>query len=544
MTQEEYLRKIESMADPLERARMRVDFVDDYPEATEETILHINAAALNDIALQPDKLLEARAYINMSYCYSTLGYYMRSFEYDQKAYSIGVELGSDKIKAITLNNLGNSYSDLGKREEALSYFQRALEINLANAFGIGFLAANYSNIGSVYIHNLQYEKALEHFEQAVVYNEKNENFDWLAANYVGIAKCLSELGRVEEGIRLLTDAAKRDEFQQNFYRLSSLFEELAACEMKRRNYVAAIECLEQSLAVNGGRYKEDYVKALNRLADCYHQTGEHSKAFSTLKEAGEFERKRFAEDNVKQMENLKSAFDAEQRRKEAELLRVKADELEAKNRIIEEEKRRSDELLLNILPEEVAEELKQKGSADAKLFNNVTVMFTDFKSFTNISERLSPQQLVDELHECFKAFDEITSRHNIEKIKTVGDAYLAVAGLPVPDECHAENMLKAALEIRDFMLQRKKNLNEQTFEVRIGLHSGSVVAGIVGVKKFAYDIWGDTVNTAARMEQYGTEGEVNISEATYRLVKHKYSCITRGEIEVKNKGLMQMYYVK
>ncbi len=140
------MRKIESVADPLERARMRVDFVDDYPEATEETILHINTAALNDLALQPDKLLEARAYINMSYCYSTLGYYMRSFEYDQKAYSIGVELGSDKIKAITLNNLGNSYSDLGKREEALSYFQRALEINLANAFGIGFLAANYSNI--------------------------------------------------------------------------------------------------------------------------------------------------------------------------------------------------------------------------------------------------------------------------------------------------------------------------------------------------------------------------------------------------------------
>ena len=198
---------------------------------------------------------------------------------------------------------------------------------------------------------------------------------------------------------------------------------------------------------------------------------------------------------------------------------------------------------MNILPEEVAEELKEKGSAEAKAFDEVTVMFTDFKGFTTIAERLTPQQLVNELHNCFKAFDEIMGRYGIEKIKTVGDAYLAVAGLPSPAADHAEKMVHAALEIRDFMLQRKQLLGENTFEVRIGVHSGNVVAGIVGVTKFAYDIWGDTVNTAARMEQNSEPGKINISESTYAHVKDKFQCAYRGQIEAKNKGALKMYFV-
>jgi len=200
-------------------------------------------------------------------------------------------------------------------------------------------------------------------------------------------------------------------------------------------------------------------------------------------------------------------------------------------------------LLLNILPAEVAEELKEKGTADAKLFDDVTVLFTDFKSFTTVSERLTPQQLVDELHACFSAFDEIMTRHGVEKIKTVGDAYLAISGLPLANDKHADDLVKAAIEIREFMLQRKKEIGENTFEIRIGLHSGSVVAGIVGVKKFAYDIWGDTVNTAARMEQNSEAGKINISHTTYELVKDNFNCTYRGEIEAKNKGKLKMYFV-
>ncbi len=214
------------------------------------------------------------------------------------------------------------------------------------------------------------------------------------------------------------------------------------------------------------------------------------------------------------------------------------------NQVISAEKQRSDDLLLNILPADVAEELKEKGTADARLFDHVTVLFTDFVNFTAISELLTPQQLVNELHFCFKTFDEIISRYNIEKIKTIGDAYLAVAGLPNEDPNHAVNTVKAALEISQFIYNRNASMGNRTFNIRIGIHSGSVVAGIVGVKKFAYDIWGDTVNTAARMEQHSLPGKINISEKTYDLVKDEFAFAYRGEIEAKNKGALKMYFVE
>lgn len=220
---------------------------------------------------------------------------------------------------------------------------------------------------------------------------------------------------------------------------------------------------------------------------------------------------------------------------------------QTKNRLfnqLEAEKQKSEDLLLNILPPEVAAELKEKGGIQARLFDHVTVLFTDFVGFTSASEKLSPQQLVDELHACFKAFDEICHRYNIEKIKTVGDAYLAVSGLPVAAPNHAGNIVRAAQDIRDFMQQRKVQNPNNTFEVRIGIHSGTVVAGIVGVKKYAYDIWGDAVNTAARMEQNSEAGKINISESTYNIVSSKFNCTYRGEIEAKNKGKLKMYFVE
>lgn len=207
------------------------------------------------------------------------------------------------------------------------------------------------------------------------------------------------------------------------------------------------------------------------------------------------------------------------------------------------EKQKSDDLLLNILPEEVADELKAKGTTTAKQFDNVTVLFTDFVNFTRAGEQMDPQQLVDELDACFKAFDEITGRYNIEKIKTVGDAYLATAGLPTADPHHAENVVRAAIAIARFMKERMVSSGGNTFDIRIGVHSGPVVAGVVGVKKFAYDIWGDTVNTAARMEQNSEPGKINISETTYELVKDMFSFTSRGQIDVKGKGWLKMYFV-
>lgn len=221
-------------------------------------------------------------------------------------------------------------------------------------------------------------------------------------------------------------------------------------------------------------------------------------------------------------------------------------ETEVKERTheIATEKQKSDELLRNILPEEIAEELKQKGSSAARYYDNVSVIFTDFVDFTKAGMRLTPQQLVSELDTCFKAFDEITAKYNIEKIKTIGDAYLAVCGLPTADTDHAVKTVNAALDIMSYMQERKKLFPDTTFDIRIGIHSGTVVAGIVGLKKFAYDIWGDTVNTAARMESSSESNRINISQATYNLVQHEFNCIYRGEILAKNKGDMHMYFVE
>ena len=218
------------------------------------------------------------------------------------------------------------------------------------------------------------------------------------------------------------------------------------------------------------------------------------------------------------------------------------------NEVITSEKKRSDELLLNILPEETANELKQKGYADAKQIDYVSVLFTDFKGFTAMSEQLSAKELVEDLHACFSEFDRICQQYGIEKIKTIGDAYMAAGGLPVPNQTHANDVVKAALDMVNVVESGKAKKiarNQPFFEIRIGVHTGPVVAGIVGVKKFQYDIWGDTVNTASRMESNGQTGQVNISQATYELLKNDptLSFENRGQIDVKGKGAMEMYFV-
>ncbi len=243
------------------------------------------------------------------------------------------------------------------------------------------------------------------------------------------------------------------------------------------------------------------------------------------------------------LENRKEELEKEVAQRTEEVTSQKQ-EIEKQHAELKVEKKKSDDLLLNILPEEVAEELKQKGTSEAKFFDHVTVLFTDFVDFTKAGERMAPQELVDELHTCFKAFDGIISKYNIEKIKTIGDAYLAVCGLPLAQKDHAANCARAAIEIRQYMEARRQLRGDKTFEIRIGLHSGSVVAGIVGVKKFAYDIWGDTVNTAARMEQNSERGRINISQVTHDLIKDQFVCTSRGEIAAKNKGALSMYFVE
>jgi len=209
-------------------------------------------------------------------------------------------------------------------------------------------------------------------------------------------------------------------------------------------------------------------------------------------------------------------------------------EVHARTLDLEREMKKSDELLLNILPSQIAEELKTHGKAKAKRHENVTVFFSDFKGFTLISQLLEPEELVAEIDLCFREFDKIMEQYGLEKIKTIGDAYMCAGGIPT-------------LDIQVFMKRlaaEKSSKNQPYFETRIGIHTGPLVSGIVGIRKFAYDIWGDTVNIAARLEDNGEVGKVNISQSTYELVKDHFHCTHRGKITIKHDVEIDMYYVE
>jgi class 3 adenylate cyclase/ActR/RegA family two-component response regulator len=226
------------------------------------------------------------------------------------------------------------------------------------------------------------------------------------------------------------------------------------------------------------------------------------------------------------------------------LLRTK--EIEKQKEIIEEAKLQSDALLLNILPGEIADELKKFGKSYARKHDQVSVLFADIKGFTSIAEKLTPVKLVTQLDEVFGAFDNIIAKHGMEKIKTIGDAYMCACGLPLADNENAIKSVNAALDMQQFIKEfgaGNKIQNLPVFEIRIGIHTGPLVAGVVGLKKFAYDIWGDAVNLASQMEQHSEPGKINISGETYSLVKNSFNCTHRGKIETKSKAEVDMYFV-
>jgi adenylate cyclase len=316
--------------------------------------------------------------------------------------------------------------------------------------------------------------------------------------------------------------------------------------------------------------------SFQELSECYEKTGDFSKSLAAYKRYSAISDSVRSKDNIRKTTELtlNAEFDKKQAVENEEQAKKDAVATERQlvlfvgfaltliiacvafyaflnkqkaNRIIRAEKKRSDDLLLNILPAETAEELKNTGSAKAKSFDEVTVMFTDFKNFTKASEKMSAEELVKEINYCYSSFDTIISKYGIEKIKTIGDSYMCAGGLPVKNRTNPADVIKAAIEIRDFIINRQRERAEKgevPFEMRIGIHTGPIVAGIVGIKKFAYDIWGDTVNIASRMEESGEPGQVNISGDTYALVQNEFRCVFRGKIAAKNKPDMDMYFVE
>lgn len=473
------------------------------------------------------------------------------------------------VNSIAAYNLGVIYRRAGNYEKAIEYIKLGLTYNPS-----GYTA--YSYISFYYAHLHQCDSAEAYFRLTEKNVPENDIFYTRARAYNFLCKGVydSALVYIHQCINFWESQDISTNtyhyliyFNCDLYRIykakhETLKQQAALNQIKHYTNLTGndlmgiqaatmgLEVLEQN-AYETNKYKDAYIYKTKLLAlrDSAQKLGDLN-VYESIQTKNSYEQKLslYEAESVRKEELAALKWQRQKRIAAtaviifAFLLFLAAVQFRNNNRL-KKEKKRSEALLLNILPTEVAEELKEKGSADAKMFNDVTILFTDFKSFTTVSERLTPQQLVDELHACFSAFDRIMVKHRVEKIKTVGDAYLAVSGLPVANANHATDIALAAIEIRDFIKQRRIEKGDKTFDIRIGIHSGSVVAGIVGVKKFAYDIWGDTVNTAARMEQSSEAGRINISEATFNLVKDKFSCQYRGEIEAKNKGKLKMYFL-
>ncbi|MBK9249824.1 MAG: tetratricopeptide repeat protein [Ignavibacteria bacterium] len=480
---------------------------------------------------------EAAVLHNIGMVYGEMGNYKEAFENYTKAQKINRETGNKMYLRANVTMIGALFLKQKKYKEALEYNFEGLSLVQELQLTSNSFIQSYQAIGNCYMDSTDYQSAIHYYSLMLSLAEKAKANGWTVLANIHIGTAYERQGKLSKAIHYLEHALSIVD-KKDKSKMLPLHKELAIVYKKLKNFKAAWESY-------------DTYEALKDTADNVENAKNKVSSLTQLLSSTAFEKQ---QDSTKAEQSKRDAVQNITRNALiagfvlvlilALILYNRFRIKKKANELITLEKERSDNLLLNILPAEVADELKSTGTASAKHFDNVTVLFTDFKNFTTVSEQLSPQELVDELHACFKGFDEICTRYSIEKIKTIGDAYLAVSGLPLADENHAENVVNAALEIREFMKQRRENLGAKTFEIRIGINSGSVVAGIVGVKKFAYDIWGDTVNTAARMEQNSEPGKINISETTFALVKDRFTCEYRGEIDAKNKGKLKMYFVE
>ena len=572
------LRIREALKDTLRTARVMYNIglvhesMGNYPEALDYAFDHLQISE----QLQ-DTYEIANAENLLGNIKSELERYEEAEKHYLKALQLRKELDDQWEMAIAFNNIGNIKDDWGEQnlkkgsfepailqfQEALDYYDKSLKIyqSLEDEEGKGAVFNNiglvHKNLGSYYIELENEKKAAETFETALGF--LNQSLE--------IRKNLSDRKGIMEVYNGLGDVYRR-----------------------QKNLQKALQYTQQYLVLAEELSDQKFIqKAYKDLSRVYADLADYKKAYKFRKKYDELRYNRLDEERVKQNTRREAIFGDEKKQRaleeqevalqlqQAQLKQAKLQrnsfiggaillllvaillynryrfksnvnaQLEKKNEIIEKEQKRSEELLLNILPAATAEELKEHGKAKAKYYDSVTVLFTDFESFTKISEQFSPEELVSELDHCFQEFDKITSKYGIEKIKTIGDSYMCAGGLPTPNDSHAKDVVNAAIEMHRFMEEHTRRHREKmkpVFNTRIGIHTGPVVAGIVGNKKFAYDIWGDTVNTASRMESSGEIGKINISQSTYELVKEDFHCIYRGKIKAKKKGAVDMYFIE
>jgi len=465
-------------------------------------------------------------YMNQRNYSKALEYYIRSLELNRQT-------GDQGSVALALSKIGGLYREQEDYPNSLDYYSQSLAIYEHIDHQIG-IAETYSNIGVLYQNQREYSKALDYHKKSLTLFEQ-------LGDKNGIALSVNNIGDVylRQG-----DYGKALEYCQRGYDISLSIHSL----LRKR---ASCSCLYDTYKAMGNDDKAlHYLELLNAVKDSL-DTRETAKKLQQM----EFQ----AEAHL-----IQEAHEEEVRQKEktrnisfiigafflllAGSFYIRWRYVRKSKASIQIEKDRSENLLLNILPEEIARELKEKGKAEARDFEMVSILFTDFKDFTEQGAKLSATELVNEINYCFEAFDAIMEKYGIEKIKTIGDAYMAAGGLPVSSDDSVKKTVLAALEMQEFISKRKSETDtpgKHVFEMRAGIHTGPVVAGIVGVKKFQYDIWGDTVNTASRMESSGQVGLVNISQTTYELLKDDpdFAFQSRGQIKAKGKGEIEMYFV-
>lgn len=488
-----------------------------------------------------------------------LNAYIKSGEVAGKSNSLRAE-------GITYGAIADIYSVSNNHNNAMLYYRKAISALRHSDDSIA-LASNLLNAGDEFLHRNMFDSAITYFNESSLIFEIMDYKTGKAYSLGNIGMVYANIGQrdlaeknINEAISLLTEL-------EDYYPICVYLIYMADIYSEKGDKDTALQYAHQSLQLaelHG--LKEQISNANLKLSELYEKSGNPSESLKYYKNHIAFRDSVNNLVTIQKMADLRTDFEVAQKQAEVDLL----NQSKKNTRIIiigliiivclgaiilgtlfwyfkniQHEKKRSEKLLLNILPIETAKELKQNGKVEPVKIEKVTVLFTDFVEFSVLAKNIESKNLVNSIDFYFKAFDEIITKYGLEKIKTIGDSYMCAGGLPLPDKNHVVNIAKAAKEILAFIEQQKKKVDELPhFDVRIGLHTGPVVAGIVGIKKWQYDIWGDTVNIASRMESASLPGKINISETTYEEIKDVFPCTFRGEIEMKNRGVMKMYFLE
>lgn len=491
-----------------------------------------------------DKKLTAGLIQNIGAIYYNIADYKNAMKYYQNAFSIYTQLKDSRGIAQSLNSIGYVYIKLENFKAAEKELNEAISIAQKGSdkqTEIEILL----NLGSLNYIRENYSKSLSYYQKSLKMAEDFKSPQPISNSKISLGNIFFKHHKIKKAIQYCQEGLSIAD------KLGSIPLKKEACEClyksykKDNNNVLALNFYEKSLVFKDSLQS---VETSNKMMDMEFQNKQLLDSISYVKKEHIIQLKHKEEVQIKEKQRNAIIISLGFILVLAIGLWSRLNFVKKSREALKVEKERSEKLLLNILPEEIAHELKEKGAVNARDFNLVTVLFSDFKSFTQTAEKMTPQELVEEINVCFKAFDLISDKYKIEKIKTIGDSYMVAGGIPIPEGNFIANTVYAALEMQEFMENRKLEntfYGKPAFEMRIGIHAGPIVAGIVGLKKFQYDVWGDTVNTASRIESNGTVGRVNISETLYQLLKQDDSFVFsyRGNIHAKGKGNINMYYI-